>query len=297
MEKNLYFLLFVALTVGFPTLGNAQADLVFAQPTLAPLYYNPAFAGSLEEGRISATYQNQLVGIPGTPKSFLFAWDQNFQKLRGGIGVMAFYSSKWGQNRGELAASWAPKLKFGGKWTFSPSLAARVAAHQTYYVTQSTGWQLAPDLQAGFLLNNGSFFAGMAANHLLNPKFIPPPPFSDQVVRFPKTYNLLSGYTFKRGENANWSWSLIELLLLEAQELPLSQLTASVKYRIWIWGVGVQNSLQIRYPRFNAFNFMAAWKGRTMRINYTYSYNTTKLSAFTSGSHEISFIYYLAPTL
>lgn len=73
-------------------LGEAKAqDPEFTQFFAIPIYTNPAFAGTGTcdgGGRAVVNYRNQWPSLPGTFVTTAASYDQHFDKLGGGIGLM-----------------------------------------------------------------------------------------------------------------------------------------------------------------------------------------------------------------
>src|SRR5688572_25484301 len=83
--------------LGFASVCTLHAqDPEFSQFYAAPIYTNPAMAGTafcnrMSAGRISINYRNQWPSLPGTFRSFNASYDQHYEKIGGGIGLMATY--------------------------------------------------------------------------------------------------------------------------------------------------------------------------------------------------------------
>ncbi|MCC7297200.1 MAG: PorP/SprF family type IX secretion system membrane protein, partial [Bacteroidia bacterium] len=87
MKYTFFFL--VIIFIG--STANAQ-DPHFTQFYANPLYMNPAAAGTgflneVPAGRVTAVYRNQWPGYSSNSKTFTLGWDQQFDKLHGGVGV------------------------------------------------------------------------------------------------------------------------------------------------------------------------------------------------------------------
>src|SRR5688572_27123553 len=82
---------------GFAIMSGLHAqDPEFSQFYAAPVYTNPAMAGTAfcgrnAAGRMSVNYRNQWPSLPGTFRSFNASYDQHHEKIGGGIGLMATY--------------------------------------------------------------------------------------------------------------------------------------------------------------------------------------------------------------
>src|ERR1035441_5764055 len=90
MKKLLLVLIFGMITV----LSMAQ-DPEFSQFYAAPLYLNPAFAGSVRCPRITLNYRDQWPAMPGTFVTYAVSYDQYVSSLNGGIGLLV-----WNDNAG-----------------------------------------------------------------------------------------------------------------------------------------------------------------------------------------------------
>ncbi|MDB4534736.1 PorP/SprF family type IX secretion system membrane protein, partial [Vicingaceae bacterium] len=76
---------FLLLSISVESFGQ---DMQFTQFNAAPLYLNPAFAGSTIEHRFATNYRNQWAGIPGHFVNSTFAYDYNLSEFNSGIGLL-----------------------------------------------------------------------------------------------------------------------------------------------------------------------------------------------------------------
>lgn len=87
MAKKLYLLLTIICVTG--TLQDLQAqDPQFTQFYANPLYLNPAFAGTARCPRICMNYRNQWPNLSGTYVTYSASYDQHFDALSGGLGLL-----------------------------------------------------------------------------------------------------------------------------------------------------------------------------------------------------------------
>jgi type IX secretion system PorP/SprF family membrane protein len=63
-------------------------DAEFTQFYSNPIYLNPAFTGTNICPRISINQRSQWTGLPSVFNTTSFSYDQNFEKIRGGLGLM-----------------------------------------------------------------------------------------------------------------------------------------------------------------------------------------------------------------
>lgn len=72
-------------------LGISEAwaqDPQFSQYYANPIYTNPAFAGGSTVGRINLNYRSQWPSISGTFRTLSGSYDEHFDAINGGFGVM-----------------------------------------------------------------------------------------------------------------------------------------------------------------------------------------------------------------
>src|SRR5690554_4235427 len=100
MLKNNLFIYITLCTVlifsGLNTKAYAQ-DPQFSQFYANPIYLNPAFAGSHGCPRFALNYRNQWPAISGNFVTYSASYDQYFDKISGGIGILATHDQQ-GQN-------------------------------------------------------------------------------------------------------------------------------------------------------------------------------------------------------
>ena len=75
------FLMFMALSA-------VGQDPEFTQFYANPLYLNPAFAGSSRCPRVNINYRNQWPALTGTFVTYSASYDQHFEGLGGGLGLL-----------------------------------------------------------------------------------------------------------------------------------------------------------------------------------------------------------------
>ena len=103
------------ILMGWLMLGVAQAqDPQFSQFYAAPLYLNPAFAGSALAPRVTLNYRNQWPAVTNYVTSMVGV-DHHFEKYNSGVGLMLMNDNQ-GQGRlrsTEIAAQYSYQLQVG----------------------------------------------------------------------------------------------------------------------------------------------------------------------------------------
>ncbi len=81
--------LFIYMVIMLVVKGDLLAqDPHFSQFYANPMYINPAFAGSSNHGRIVSNARNQWSSIAGTFTTISASYDEHFDVINGGFGVM-----------------------------------------------------------------------------------------------------------------------------------------------------------------------------------------------------------------
>ena len=83
---------YLSICAAILSIGLAKAqDPEMTQYYAAPIYTNPAMAGTGScdgGGRININYRNQWPSLPGTFVTTLASYDQHFDGIGGGIGII-----------------------------------------------------------------------------------------------------------------------------------------------------------------------------------------------------------------
>ncbi|WP_343788474.1 PorP/SprF family type IX secretion system membrane protein, partial [Wandonia haliotis] len=91
--KKLLAILFISAG----TISGYSQDPIFTQFYANPLYLNPALAGTHGCPRFALNYRNQWPAISGNFVTYSASYDQYFDKISGGIGILATHDQQ-GQN-------------------------------------------------------------------------------------------------------------------------------------------------------------------------------------------------------
>ena len=292
--KKVISLLFVAFIVINNAFGQ---DASFTQFNSAPLWYNPAFAGSITEKRAEVLYRDQWPKISGGGYQTIYAsYDQYVKRVRGGIGFMSTYDNAFGALRTFTnSLAYAPKIKIK-KFSISPGIkfsyvytsidiskltfGDMIDSYGGY--TGTTSETVYPsvsyfDLSSGVVLNTTSFYVGFDVEHLLEPN----ESFVGGESPLPRRYALTAAYTY---QSKNKKISITpNLLWQKQQDFYMLMTTATFKYKWFLVGGG--------YRFGDAMLAMAGIEFHGLRINYSYDNTTSTLNSVTGGTggaHEVS---------
>jgi len=170
--------------------ADAQ-DPEFTQFYAAPIYLNPAFAGSARCPRVALNYRNQWPALAKTYITYAASYDQHIDALSGGLGVIVLndvagegtistlsvggiYSYQLNLSRTfsikvGLQATYMQKKVDWDKLTFGDMIDPRYGfVYQTQEVRPNETKSFA-DFSTGILLFSSKFYGGVAVNHLTQP--------------------------------------------------------------------------------------------------------------------------------
>ena len=98
-------------------------DYNFQPFQLTPLYYNPAFAGSLGKSRVNLFYQFETGNYKNKVNHSFLSYDQLVDAFRGGIGIKARYSTETESRKNfQTDICYSPKFKMKDVLTIAPAI-------------------------------------------------------------------------------------------------------------------------------------------------------------------------------
>ena len=130
--KRVILILMIGLSLLASNEAKAQ-DPHFSQFYANPLYLNPALAGTHGCPRLNFNYRNQWPALSGTFVTYSASYDQYFDNLSGGIGVLATLdqAGKGTINHLTFSFMYAYHLKLGRKWRFGMLVALMASSTGT----------------------------------------------------------------------------------------------------------------------------------------------------------------------
>ena len=313
MKKKLLGILLITLS-----LQALAQDPQFTQFYANPLYLNPAFAGSGRCPRVGINYRNQWPSLYKAYITSSASYDQHFDAINGGIGVLV-YTDKAGEGtlnttnisgmyayqlnlnrklsmRFGLQASYMQKKLDFSKLTFGDMIDARFGFVYATQEQQPNDTKSFMDFSAGVLMYSSKFYGGIAANHLTQPDeaFIvagsSPLPMK-VTAHFGALLPLSGGYSSYRGVINRDEGTFISPNILFQQQGPFNQLNFGI-YMLRspvVGGLWYRGSFG-KKPTLSSDSFIALiglQKG-LFKLGYSYDITVSQLSNATGGSHEVS---------
>lgn len=311
------FLLLIFCLFGSGVQG--QHTWRYLSPAHTPIYYNPAFAGSLEQGRLALTTQSE--SIIGDPYQYgmgsTFSYDQRIDRLKGGLGAIVNLNQKRMHWNGNIGVMYSPKFRLSPKLCLAPGVAFNfgfVHGERQGKIRFGTPRPILiraiedsllyyPDASVGVLLNGPQFYIGVGITHLLQPN-ADPYPEDDHVAGFARNLNLQVGYTLSSKQADKWALSLQGLFTVGNGET-MAQPLLSFRYKSMVFGVGLTvGNFNFYDPYYHdpegfftsRYIFNIGYKRPRYKLSLTYSPALTTPTFVNSSvirTAEFSFIYYL----
>jgi type IX secretion system PorP/SprF family membrane protein len=290
--------------------GLRAQDPEFTQFYAAPIYTNPAFAGTAAcGGRVVLNYRMQWPSLPGTFRTFAGSYDQHFDQIGGGIGIMAMqdvagdgllkttalsgiYSyqinvSRKFTMRAAIQATFQQRAVDFNRLRWADQIVARrgfVNPTAENFPSESVSY---PNFGAGVIGYTKNFFAGVAVHNLNEPN----QSFygnSDPGTTVPRRFTIHSGLVIpigpvKRGSDPDMTISPNILFMMQEKFM-------QVNMGFYINKGPLVAGLWFRQTAPNSDAMMALIGFRHNQFKFGYSYDITVSSAraAAAGSHEIS---------
>lgn len=310
MQRHLCILVFSA----FLLLGGkvGAQDPHFSQFYSNPIYMNPAFAGTNICPRITLNFRDQWPSLHGTFMTYSASYDQHFDKIAGGIGVL-FFGDRQGQGtintysahfmysfrlrvsrnfqmRFALQAGYQQKSLDWDKLTFGDMIDPKYGfVYPTSEVQPDRLTAHCFDMAAGFIGYTEYLYFGLAAHHFT----MPYEGFVTQVTRLPVRWTAHVGayIDLKRKSKKERTFGDISISpnIIYQQQQRFHYLNTGFYLNFYPFTVGLwmRNSFVKKDP-VDALVFMCGVQYEMIRVGYSYDITLGRNASLTGGSHEVS---------
>lgn len=310
----------IVLILALPGYAFAQ-DPQFSQFYAAPLYLNPAFAGSTELARVGANYRNQWPSLSASFVTYSAYFDYFFEDYNSGVGLL-FMSDKEGLaglQSHSVALQYAYQFRIAENIVVRPGLEASFGTRNIDFNNLvfgdqiNIGGQFKPvtdelfnsdwrnsyfDIGAGALVYSRQFWVGFSAFHLLEPN----QSFLDESSPLPRKYSAHLGYKILLPTKTDLSLpsGFREVSLTPTAQYkfqgPFSQLDMGmyftyepVVFGMWYRGLPFKPVNDI--PNNESLVVLVGVSTNGLNIGYSFDYTLSNLSIASGGAHEISIRY------
>lgn len=312
--------LFITLLVGIASIASswqlAAQDPIFTQFYANPIYMNPAFAGTNVCPRLVMNYRNQWPSIKGAYITYNASYDQYFEAIRGGIGILAMsdqagegvlthnsigamYAYRLGLDQRDryninfaLQGSYYSKSIDWGKLTFGDMIDSRDGFIYTTSNIPGNEQVSYIDFSAGALYYAPRFYFGVGVSHLTEPSnsFYD----SDASVHYRKI-TVQTGYEIPLGKSKGvyqTSYPSLFPSLIYQQQQQFHQLNYGLYFNKTPMVVGLWYRHFLSSPvgaYADAIAILAGFEYDKIKIGYSYDITVSPLEQVSGGAHEISF--------
>jgi type IX secretion system PorP/SprF family membrane protein len=303
--------------VGFLLISSlAQAqDPEFSQYYAAPLYLNPAFAGTSVDHRFIANYRNQWPNISQAFETYAFSYDYNLDQYNSGLGVLVMADKAGSANlkSTQFNFQYAYKVKLSDKLILSSGLnfglgSRSIDFNKLVFYQQldfsQDGNNLPPapsnlnmqgetyfDFGAGLLLYSRKVWLGYSMSHLNRPNRsllddeteIPVKTSVHGGVRIP----LYNG-VFKRERTASIAPSFVYKQQGNFDQLDLGTyfFYEPVVVGLWYRGIPLQQNAKDNVSQ-DAVVVVLGFQLSNIEVSYSYDVTVSELGPISGGAHEI----------
>ncbi len=299
MKRAILSLIFVG---GLLTHSYAQQDPQYTMFYFNKMLYNPAYAGAKDAICGTMLGRFQWTGLPGAPNTWLVTADMPIElqdKNQLGIGITCIGDYIGFQQEQDLKIALAYRRKdvgpghlaigldigfqnkniSGATWITPNGLPASVdPGIPSGNNLNSFGF----DLSAGVYYHNTNFYAGVSILHITGSRFI------NLNIKQARHMYFTGGYTFPIGGRSGWSLNPNAIIRTD-------MVTANFDVNMnAIYDINGKDGIFFgtTYRYIDAIGLdigytKALGKGVGMLIGYNYDINTSRLSSFNGGSHEL----------
>jgi len=293
----------------------AAQDAHFTQFYAAPIYLNPAFAGTSVQSRFTMNYRNQWPAIPKAFVTYGISYDQYMPDIKSGIGFMLMHdkAGTGGLSRTHIAVAYSNEIKINRKTSFRPSIQASYNFGNVNVGRLVFGDQLirdnAPtsveqifadpkgylDFAGGLLLYAKKYWVGISGHHLNRPN----ESFLGEISQLPIKYSIHGGHRFRiKGTGYRRSRNELVAAFNYRGQAQFDQLDIGAYYEatpltigIWYRNLPLKSNT-FNYANHDSFSLLVGMKYNGYKVAYSYDFTVSQLSIGASaGSHELSMSY------
>ncbi|MGK7396036.1 MAG: PorP/SprF family type IX secretion system membrane protein [Candidatus Cyclobacteriaceae bacterium M3_2C_046] len=312
----------IVLWVITGNLAQAQ-DPQFSQFYAAPLYLNPAFAGSSGLARVGLNYRNQWPSLDANFVTYSAYFDYFFEDYNSGVGVLLLSDREGlaGLQSHSIGLQYSYQLRLTDYLTFRPGFQAAAVIRDINFNDLVFGSQIDPtrgfdptlpsneagfnnslffmDLAAGGLFYSKAFWFGGAVHHLTEPN----QSFSeDGESPLPMKVSFHGGYRFPLPMERNTSFlgTIREVSLTPTFQYKyqgqFDQLDVGLYFTyeplvVGAWYRGIPFKTLEGFPNNESAIFLVGLSTNNLNIGYSFDYTVSELGIASGGAHELSLRY------
>lgn len=303
----------------FFTAANAQ-DPQFSQFYAAPLYLNPAFAGSSGLARAGLNYRNQWPSLNANFVTYSAYFDYYFEDFNSGVGLLLLSDREGlaGLQSHSAGLQYAYQLRLTDDLTFRPGFQAAAVMKNIDFNRLVFESQINPvtgipdqgsgetgfndnvfyvDLSAGGLFYSPRFWIGGSVHHLTEPN----QSFSNEDIDgLPMKFSFHGGYkipvdaagsapVFGRDVSFTPTFQYKYQGKFDQLDLGLYFTYEPIVFGFWYRGLPFKKLESL--PNNESAIFLVGISKDNLNIGYSFDYTLSELGIASGGAHEISLRY------
>lgn len=285
MKKIVYSLLIVMISV----VMRAQQEPQYTQYMYNPSVINPGYAGSLGYGSLFSLYRTQWIGLEGAPKTLNLNYHQPLENTNLGLGGNIVHDEIGPSTTTNLGLDISYTIPFENQSCLAFGVRAGGQLLNIDYTKlnhynpsdvsfrSNISNQFSPNIGVGLFYYNENSYVGLSVPMLLETKTYDEFAYSD--VNRRQHYYLTAGKVFDLSYNVKFKPAFVAKMVAGA---PLQvDLTGNFL-------INEKFTLGMAYRWSAALSGLVGFKvSDRLMIGYGYDRETTRLSNFNSGSHEL----------
>jgi type IX secretion system PorP/SprF family membrane protein len=326
MQGKIFYIFILSGLAGlfFSRKVEAQVDPQFSQYYAAPLFLNPAFAGSTQFTRLGANYRNQWPAIDANFVTYSAFADHFFEDYNSGVGLMVLTDKegRFGFRSSQVALQYAYQLAITENLTFRPGFETsiffrdlnfgRLTFPNQYNDGGLTGapsgenlgegnTRVFMDVSTGGVFYSNNLWAGFAVHHLTTPNTSM---FGEQ-ANLDRKYSIHAGYRILlssgtgnpgftgdgRERSITPTVNFRKQGLYDQLDLGTYFTLEPIMFGLWYRGIpykpyeGLGNN--------ESLVLLVGFSMDNLRIGYSFDYTISRLGIGAGGAHELSVSYIL----
>jgi type IX secretion system PorP/SprF family membrane protein len=266
----------------------SQQEAQYSQYMYNTISVNPAYAGSRNVLSVLALHRSQWVGFDGAPTTSTFSINTPIPETNLGLGISAI-SDRIGpteQNTFSGDISYTIRLNEKTNLSFGVKGTASFFSFDQYKVTpfqandpkwRSVSTRLSPNFGVGTFLNSDQYYLGVSIPNIMESNF-----YNDNDIAINSqrmNYYLIGGYVFDVSNSIKFKPAVVSKIVtgapvqldLSGNAMFMNKFVLGAAYR-WDAAVSGLAGFQVNDALF---------------IGYSYDFDTTSLSRYNFGSHEV----------
>ncbi len=327
-------LVYISVFLGFILLANRSISqgIQFSQFYSSPMILGPSFTGMTDGSRMGFNYRDQWPKIPGTFVTYALSYDQYFDKMKSGLGLLMIRDQA---GTGNLSLtdvgvnySYVVLLNKASGLTLRPGVQFKFSQRGIDFEKLIFGDQLSADgtvapntievpplsktgyvdMSSSLLIYSPFYWGGLTIDHM----FMPNQSLTGSISKVPIKLALYGGFKIplsssnRRRLYEKESESITIATHYRFQDgydqLDLGAYWSHSPFVIGLWFRGMP---VIKKPsdgsgvseKLDAVIVLVGYRIFNLSFGYSYDFTVSKLISSTGGSHELSLVYEFEPNV